>query len=417
MKDNLKTRLQHAWNAFKAREPSRAYTYENVGVGYGIRPDRVRLSAGNERSMIAPIYNRIAVDVAALTIQHVRLDDDSNYLETIKSSFNETLTTTANIDQTGRALIQDAVMSLFDEGCVAIVPVDTTLNPAISGSYDILTLRVAQILEWYPSHIKVRIYNEKTGQKEELILPKDTVAIIENPLYSIMNEPNSTLKRLIRKLNLIDAIDEQSGSGKLDLLIQLPFILRTQARKDQAELRRLEIESQLSGSKYGIAYIDGTEKVTQLNRPADNNLMTQIEYLTRMLHSQLGLTESIFDGTANEETMLNYQNRTIEPVLMAIIDEMKRKFLTKTARTQNQSIMFFRSRFKQVALTDLAEAADKFTRNEILCSNEFRAIMGYKPSKDKGANELRNKNLNPVPPVTPEKPSEPTPKEDKNEKV
>lgn len=416
MINKMKNRLQHAWNAFKSNEQLSPLTYRDVGSGYAFRPDRMRLSYGNERSIIAPIYNRISTDVCSLNINHVRLDADGNYLETLKSGLNECLTTSSNLDQTGRNLIQDAVLSMFDEGCVAIVPIETDINPRITGGYDILSLRVGQILEWFPEHIKVRVYNEKTGLKEDLLLNKNVVAIVENPFYAIMNETNSTLKRLIRKLNLLDSIDEQSGSGKLDLLIQLPYVIKSAARKEAADLRRTEIESQLTNSKYGIAYIDGTEKVTQLNRPAENNLMTQIEYLTKMLHSQLGLTESVFDGTADEKTMLNYQTRTIKPILNAIIDEMKRKFLTKTARTQNQSIIFFRDMFELLSGTELAEVADKLTRNEIVTSNEIRAIGKFKPSKEKSANELRNKNLNKEPASMSKVTKEPIKKEEvKNE--
>jgi hypothetical protein len=343
--------------------------------------------------MVTSIYNKIAVDVAAIPIKHVRLDENERYIETIKSDLNETLTTSANVDQTGRALIQDAVISMFDEGCVAIVPVETTLDPEITGAYDIQSLRVGKITEWFPAHVRVQLYDERDGQKKEITVPKKMVAVVENPLYAIMNEPNSTLKRLIRKLNLLDAIDEQSGSGKLDLIIQLPYVIKSEARKKQAEERKKDIEDQLAGSKYGIAYTDATEKITQLNRPAENNLLKQIEYLVGMLYAQLGLTESIFNGTADEAEMLNYFNRTIEPILAAITEEMKRKFLTKTARTQNQSINYFRDPFRLTPIASLTEAADKFTRNEILSSNEFRAIIGYKPSKDPAADELRNKNI------------------------
>jgi hypothetical protein len=402
MSESIKNRIQHAWNAFFNRDPTRN-RYEEVGYGTSFRPDRLRLTVGNEKSMIASIYNRIAIDVSSIIIKHVRLDQNGRYIETINSGLNEALTTSSNVDQTGRGLLQDIAISMFDEGCVAIVPVDTTINPTISGGYDIQTLRTAKILEWYPSHVRVRLYDERIGRHEEITLPKNIVSIIENPLYAVMNEPNSTLKRLIRKLNLLDAIDEQSGSGKLDLIIQLPYVIKTAARKEQAEIRRKDIESQLAGSKYGIAYADGTEKITQLNRPAENNLMAQITYLTSMLHSQLGLTESIFDGTADEKTMLNYYNRTVEPILSSITDEMKRKFLTKTARTQNQSIMFFREPFKLVPVNELAEVADKFTRNEILSSNEFRAVIGYKPSNDPGADELRNKNIPEEPKIIDEK--------------
>lgn len=386
----FKDRFQHAWNAFVNKDPT---NYTDLGVSSYHRPDRPRMTVGNERSIVSSIYNRIALDVCAIGIKHVRLDQNGRYLETIDSSLNEVLNISANIDQTGRALIHDAVISMFDEGCVAIVPTDTTLDPKISGSYEINALRVGRITEWYPSHVKIHLYNEKTGIKEDVLMPKSAVAIIENPLYAVMNEPNSTLKRLINKLNLLDAIDQQSGSGKLDLIIQLPYIIKTEARRQQAEERRKQIEDQLAGSKYGIAYTDGTEKVTQLNRPAENNLMNQITYLTSMLYSQLGLTDSVFDGTADEATMLNYFNRTIDPILGAITGEMKRKFLTKTARTQLQSIEYYREPFKLVTVSELANIADKFTRNEILSSNEVRAIVGYKPADDPRANALVNKNI------------------------
>jgi hypothetical protein len=352
------------------------------------------MTRGNERSIVVSVYNRIALDVASIDIMHVKLDDNGRFVEEMDTSLNECLTLSANMDQTAKAFIQDAVMSMMDEGCIAIVPVDTTINPNISGSYDINSLRVGQILEWRPQHVKVRIYNDKTGQKEDLLLPKSMVAIIENPLYAVINEPNSTMQRLIRKLNLLDVIDEQSGSGKLDLIIQLPYVIKSEARKQQAENRRKEIEMQLTGSKYGIAYTDGTEKITQLNRPVENNLMKQIEYLTSMLYGQLGITQTILDGTADDKTMLNYYNRTIEPIVSAIVDEMKRKFLTKTARTRKQDIVYFRDPFKLVPVNDLAEIADKLTRNEIATSNEIRQIMGWKPSEDPDADELRNKNLN-----------------------
>lgn len=389
-------RLQHAWNAFLNRDPTRLYPSYDLGAGAYYKPDRIRMTMGNERSIVTSLYNRLAIDTSSIAIRHVRMDQNGRYIGDMDSRLNEALTISANVDQTGRALIQDAVMSLFDEGAVAIVPIETSLNPTISGSYDIHSLRVGQILEWFPAHVRVRVYNEKTGFKEDLTLPKSMVALIENPLYSVMNEPNSTLKRLIAKLNLLDAIDQQSGSGKLDLIIQLPYVIKTAARKQQADIRRTEIEEQLNGSKYGIAYTDGTEKVTQLNRPAENNLMAQITYLTTMLYSQLGLTESVFNGTADEKAMLNYYNRTIEPVLSAIVDEMKRKFLTKTAITQRQTIAYFRDPFKLVPINELAEIADKFTRNEILSSNEIRSIVGFKPADDPKAEELRNKNLNPA---------------------
>ena len=388
----LSDRLQHAWNAFLNRDPTRIY--EGYGSSSYYRPDRMRLTMGNERSIVVSVYNRIALDVAYIDIFHARLDDNGRYTEQIASGLNECLTLSANADQTGKAFLQDVVMSMMDEGCVAIVPVETTTNPTITGSFDITNLRTAKILEWYPAHVRVELYNEKTGRKEELTLPKKMVAIIENPLYAVMNERNSTLQRLIHKLNLLDVIDEQSGSGKLDLIIQLPYVIKTQARKDQAEQRRKDIEMQLAGSKYGIAYTDGTEKITQLNRPVENNLMKQIEYLMSTLYGQLGLTPEILNGSADEKTMLNYYNRTIEPIISAICDEMKRKFLTKTARTQGQSIVYFRNPFKLVPVAELAEISDKLTRNEIASSNEIRQIIGWKPSKEPGADELRNKNLN-----------------------
>lgn len=383
-------RLAHAWNAFTSRDP----TYIPNGMAYYDRPDRVRLAPGNERSIVNAVYNRIAIDAAAVKIVHARLNENENYIETINDGLNNILTTEANLDQTGRAFIQDIVMSVMDEGCIAVVPTDTTIDPKKSSSFDIIKMRTAKIVQWYPDKVRVRLYNEKTGKYEEIIMPKKSVAIIENPLYSVMNEPNSTLQRLIRKLNLLDVIDEQSGSGKLDLIIQLPYVIKTDQRRVQAENRRKEIEMQLSGSKYGIAYTDGTEKITQLNRSVENNLLEQIQYLTSMLYGQLGMTEEIFKGNADEKTMLNYYNRTIEPILSAICDEFDRKFITKTARTQHQAIVFFRDPFKLVPVNDLAEIADKMTRNEILSSNEFRGIIGYKPVDDPRADELRNKNLN-----------------------
>lgn len=386
----LLDRLQHAYNAFTNRDP----TYKtSVGYSANYRPDRPRFTGGNEKSIITSVYNRIALDVASLVIQHVRLDDNDRFVSVVNSGLNNCLTLDANIDQTGRALIQDIVMSMLDEGCVAIVPVDTNINPE-TGSYDILSMRTGKIMEWFPQHVRVKVYNEITGQREDILVSKKTTAIIENPLYAVVNEPNSTLRRLIFKLNLLDAIDQQSGSGKLDLIIQLPYVIKTEARKQQAENRRADIEEQLSGSKYGIAYTDGTERITQLNRPVENNLMSQITYLTSMLYSQLGITQGILDGTADEKTMLNYYNRTTEPIVSAIIDDMKRKFLTKTARTQKQSIMFFRDPFKLVPVASIAEIADKFTRNEITSSNEIRQVIGMKPSGDPKADELRNKNLN-----------------------
>ena len=389
---SLVDRLQHGWNAFMGRDHTIRYPY--VGSSYTVRPDRVRFSRGNERSIVTSVYNRVALDVAAISINHCRLDDNGRFTEIIESGLNNCLNLEANLDQTGRAFIQDIVVSMFDEGSVAIVPTDTTLDPKVTGSYDILTMRTGKILDWYPAHVRVRVYNEKTGQKEDILLPKSTVGIIENPLYAVINEPNSTMQRLIRKLNLLDTIDEQSGSGKLDLIIQLPYVIKSEARKHQAEERRKDIESQLAGSKFGIAYTDASEKVTQLNRPIENNLMKQIEYLTAMLYSQLGITQSILDGSADEKTMLNYYSRTIEPIVSAIVDEMKRKFLTKTARAQKQSIVFFRSPFKLVPVNDLAEIADKFTRNTIMTSNEIRQIIGMKPSDDPKADMLINSNLN-----------------------
>ena len=386
------SRLKHAWNAFLNRDPTDYY--QNVGPGYSYRPDRPRLTRGNEQSIVTSVYNRIALDASSISIQHVRLDGNNRFTSVVDSGLNGCFNLEANVDQTGRAFVQDVVMSMLDEGCVALVPVDTTLNPEITGSYDINSMRTGKILEWHPQHIKVRVYNDRTGQKEDILVPKSIVAIIENPLYAVINEPNSTMQRLIRKLNLLDVVDEQSSSGKLDLIIQLPYTLKSESRKKQAENRRQDIVDQLAGSKYGIAYVDATERITQLNRPIENNLMSQIEYLTSMLYSQLGVNQSVLDGTADEKTMLNYYNRTIEPIVSSITDEMKRKFLTKTARSQMQSILFFRDPFKLVPIADLAELADKFTRNEILTSNEMRQIMGMKPSDDPNADELRNKNLN-----------------------
>lgn len=390
MEMSFGSRLKHAWNAFTGNVQM---NYRDLGMSYSYRADRPRMSRGNERSIVTSVYNRIALDVAALNVQHVRLDENGRFLSVIDDGLNNCLTLEANVDQTARSFIQDVVISMFDEGSVAIVPVDTTTDPNVSGSYDIQSLRVGQILDWYPQYIRTRVYNEQTGRKEDIVVPKSTVAIIENPLYAVINEPNSTMQRLIRKLNLLDVIDEQSGSGKLDLIIQLPYVIKTEARRQQAENRRKDIESQLSGSKYGIAYTDGTEHITQLNRSVNNNLMSQIEYLTSMLYSQLGITQSILDGTADEKTMLNYNNRTIEPIISAIVDEMKRKFLTKTARSQRQSISFFRDPFKLVPVNEIAEIADKFTRNEIMTSNEIRQVVGMKPSDDPRADELRNKNL------------------------
>ena len=391
MELNFGSRLKHAFNAFMNRDPT--YAHRETGYGYSYRPDRPVFTRGNERSIVTSVYNRIALDAAAINIQHCRLDEDGRFNSVIDSNLNNCLNLEANIDQTGRAFVQDIVMSMLDEGCVAIIPVDTTLNPETTGSFDILSMRVGKILEWYPEHIRVKVYNDRTGKKEEIKVSKKSVGIIENPLYAVMNEPNSTMQRLIRKLNLLDSIDEQSGAGKLDLIIQLPYIIKSDARRQQAEKRRQDIEKQLAGSKYGIAYTDGTERVTQLNRPVENNLMKQIEYLTSMLYSQLGITQSIMDGTADEKTMLNYYSRTIEPIISAIADEMKRKFLTKTARSQYQSIKFFRDPFKLVPVNDIAEIADKFTRNEIMTSNEIRQVIGMKPSDDPKADQLINSNI------------------------
>ena len=389
-------RLVHAWNAFKqVEEPTYRVPSYSLGYSSTSRPDRMYFTRGNERSIVTSIYNRIAIDCADIDIKHVKLDDNERYIETIKSGLNNCLTLAANKDQTARAFIQDVVQSMLDEGCVAIVPIDTDVNPNLK-SYDIETVRVGKITQWFPDDVRVEVYNDKLGYKQEIVMPKRIVAIIENPLYSIVNSPNSTLQRLIRKLNILDAIDEQSGSGKLDLIVQLPYIIKTDARRQQAKERRKDIEEQLAGSKYGIAYTDGTEKITQLNRPVDNNLLNQITYLTSMLYSQLGITEEILNGSADEKTMLNYMNRTVKPIVGAIVDEIKRKFLTKTARSQKQTVMYFLDPFKLVPVTNLAEIADKFTRNEIMSSNEIRQIIGLKPINDPRADELRNKNLNPA---------------------
>lgn len=393
MPESFGSRLKHAWNAFTNKDPTESYRDLGTVNSYYYRPDRPRFTRGNERSIVTSVYNRIAVDVAAVDVMHVKLDENKRFVEEVNSGLNNCLTIEANIDQTGRAFLQDIVMSMMDEGCVAVVPVDTTINPKLSGSYDVNSMRTGKILEWYPQHVKVRLYNDRTGNKEEILVPKSMTAIIENPLYAVINEPNSTMQRLVRKLALLDVVDEQSSSGKLDLIIQLPYVIKSQARRDQAEQRRKDIEDQLSGSKYGIAYTDGTEHITQLNRSVENNLLKQVEYLTSMLYSQLGITQAVMDGTADEKTMLNYNNRTIEPILSAITDEMKRKFLTKTARTQMQSIEFFRDPFRLVPVDNIAEIADKFTRNEIMTSNEIRQIVGMKPSSDPKADELRNKNL------------------------
>lgn len=387
---NLSTRLAHAWNAFTSRDPTQ---YIITGPGYSSRPDRPRLSRGNEKSIATSIFNRIALDVSSVSIKHCRLDKNGRYVEDIDSGLNNCLTLEANKDQAGRAFIQDAVLSMLDEGCVALVPVETTIDPKNSNSYQIDSMRTGKITEWYPDMVKVRLYNDRTGEKEEILLPKSQVAIIENPLYAVVNEYNSTMQRLIRKLSLLDVTDEQTASGKLDLIIQLPYVIKTETRREQAERRRKDIIEQLAGSQYGIAYTDGTEKITQLNRSLENNLLKQVEYLTNMVYSQLGITQSVLDGTADEKTMLNYMNRTVEPIISAIVDELKRKFLTKTARSQLQSIVYFRDPFRLVPVNDIAEIADKFTRNEIMTSNEIRQIVGMQPSKDPKADELVNSNI------------------------
>lgn len=391
MEETFFSRLKHAYNVFRNRDPTTYYNHDISGHYY--RPDRVRLTRGNERSIITSIYNRIALDVSAITIQHCKMDDNGRFVSVINSKFNECLNLSANLDQTGRAFIQDAVISMLDEGCVALVPVETDIDPKVSGSYDILSMRTAKVIEWFSDKVKLQVYNEAKALKEEIVLPKSSVAIIENPFYSIMNEPNSTMQRLCRKLNILDAIDEQSGSGKLDLIIQLPYTIKTEARRQQAETRRKDIEDQLAGSKYGIAYTDGTERIMQLNRPVENNLMGQIEYLSNMLYGQLGITQAIMDQTADEQAMTNYYTRVIEPIVSALVDEMKRKFLTKTARTRMQTIMFFRDPFKLVPVGKIAEIADKMTRNEILSSNEIRQIVGFKPSEDPKADQLVNSNI------------------------
>ena len=389
-KPNFISRVKNTWNAFRNRDPTTYY--KEPGMGYTYRPDRVRFSRGNERSIVTSVYNRIAMDVAQIDIKHCRVDKNGRYTEDVQSGLNDCLTLEANIDQTNRAFIQDVVMSMFDEGAVAIVPVDTVSDPTVSRSFDVLTMRTGKIIEWFPTSVKVNVYNDRTGRKEDIIMPKRSVAIVENPLYAVINEPNSTMQRLVRKLNILDAIDEQSGSGKLDLIIQLPYVIKGEARQQQAERRRKDIEEQLKGP-FGIAYTDGTERITQLNRPVENNLMSQIEYLTNMLYSQIGMTPSVLDGTADEKTMLNYNNRTITPIVDAITGAMKRNFLTKTARTQGQTIMAFSNPFKLVPISQMAEIADKFTRNEILSSNEIRQIIGFRPSDDPKADELRNSNI------------------------
>ena len=391
MEFSIGSRLKHAWNAFVGnKDPT---YYRDIGNGYFYRPDRPRFTRGNERSIVTSVYNRIALDVAGINIQHCKLDDEGRFVSIIESKLNNCLNLEANVDQTGRAFIQDIVMSMLDEGCVAVVPVDTTIDPRVTGSYDISTMRTGRVIEWYPSYVKVRVYNDRIGEKQDITLPKSTVAIIENPLYAVINEHNSTMQRLIRKLSLLDITDEQTASGKLDLIIQLPYVIKTEARRQQAETRRKDIEMQLASSKYGIAYTDGTERITQLNRSVENNLMKQVEYLTSTLYGQLGLTQSIMDGTADEKTMLNYYSRTIEPIVSAIVDEMKRKFLTKTARSQLQSIVYFRDPFKLVPVNELAEIADKLTRNEIMTSNEIRQKIGMKPSSDPKADQLVNSNV------------------------
>ena len=395
MPETLGSRLKHAWNAFLNRDPTENYSI-SAGAGASVSyspPYRRRFTRGNERSIITAIYNRIAMDVASLSFNHVRLDDNDRYKETIKSSLNQCLTLRANKDQSGRAFIQDIVMSMLDEGVIAIVPVDTSINPTKTGGYDVESMRVGKITAWYPDHVRIQLYNDRKGYKEEIMLPKSVVAIVENPLYAVMNEPNSTLQRLVRKLILLDAVDEQSGSGKLDLIIQLPYVIKSDARRKQANERREQIEQQLSGSKYGIAYADGTERITQLNRPLENNLLKTVEYLTNMLYGQLGISQAVMDGTADEKQTLNYNNRTIEPIASAITDAMKWSFLTQTARTQRQDIMFFRDPFKLVPVENVAEIADKFTRNEIMTSNEFRQVIGMRPSDDPKADELRNANI------------------------
>lgn len=391
MRLNLGSVLKHSWSPFRNREPTKVIM--QVGPGYSNRPDRPRFTRGNERSIVTSVYNRIAIDTAMLDVRECILDADDRFTEVAKTKLNDCFTVEANIDQTGRAFLQDAVMSMLDEGCVALIPIDVSQDPDITQAYDINAIRTGQIVEWYSKDVRIRMYDEDTGVRRETVLPKKFVSIIENPLYSIMNEPNSTLQRLIHKLNLLDAIDEQSSSGKLDLIIQLPYVVKTERKREQAEERRKQIEEQLYNSQYGIAYTDASEHITQLNRPVENNLMKQIEYLTSMLYSQLGITQSILDGTADETTMLNYHNRTIGPIITAIVEEMRRKFLTKTARTQGHTIMFFRDPFKLVPVSQMADIVDKYTRNEVATSNEFRAIMGWKPSKDPRADELRNKNI------------------------
>lgn len=396
MEINIGSRVKRAWNAFLNRDPPSDKNYSYYG-GYSYRPFYDRKGRAIDKTIITAILSRIAVDASSITIQHVKLDENGRYDETINSDLNACFNLSANIDQTGRAFIQDIVLSVLEEGVVAVVPVDTDLNPMTTDSYKIYSMRVGTIMEWFPNHVRVRLYNDRTGEKEEITLPKRMVAIVTNPFYAVMNEPNGTMQRLIRKLNLLDTVDEQSSSGKLDLIIQLPYVIKNDLRRQQAEERRKQIEDQLTGSKYGIAYTDGTERITQLNRSLDNNLLAQVEYLTNMAYSQLTITQEIMNGTADETAMTNYYSRTIEPIVSAIVDEFKRKFLTKTARSQNQSIVFFRDPFKLVPIGTVADMADKFTRNEIMSSNEFRQVIGLKPSKDPAADELRNKNLNQTP--------------------
>ena len=388
----ISSRIKHAWNAFVNETSDRFHSY-GTGYNYGSRPDRVRLNISNERSIISSIYTRMSIDIATVDIRHVRLDEKNRYLEDMNSGLNECLTVEANLDQAPQDFIQDVVLTMFDKGSAAIVPVDLSISPTLSGSFDIKTMRVGEIVGWMPRHVRVRLYNEAKGVREDITLEKKFVAIVPNPLYAVMNEPNSTLQRLIRKLNLLDVVDEQSSSGKLDLIIQLPYVIKSEARRTQAEQRRKDIEFQLKGSQYGIAYTDGTEKITQLNRPAENNLLKQIEYLTNMLYGQLGITEEVMNGTADEKAMLNYYNRTVNPILSSIVSAMRRSFLTKTARSQHQSIMYFRDPFKLVPVENIAEIADKFTRNEILSSNEIRQLIGIKPADDPKADELRNSNM------------------------
>lgn len=410
MEINFGSRLKHAFNAFMNRDPT--LDYQNIGPGYSVRPDRPRLTRGNERTIVTSIYNRIAIDVASITINHCRVDDNDRFIEAIQSPLNKCLNLEANLDQTGRAFIQDVVMSMFDEGCVAIVPVETSLDPKKSSSYDIFSMRTGKILEWYPQHIKVRVYNERTGEREDIKLAKNTVAIIENPLYAVINEHNSTMQRLIRKLSLLDSMDERTSAGKLDMIIQLPYVIKSKARREEADRRRKELEDQLSGSTYGIGYIDGTERIVQLNRPLENNLMKQVEYLTAQLYSQLGITQAILDGSASEQEMLNYHSSTIEPIISAIVDEMKRKFLTKTARSQKQTIKFFKDPFKLVPLNTIANVAGTFTMNEIITANEVRQIIGMKPSDDPKADQLVNSNINQTGTTPPEMTEEELPPEE-----